>query len=180
MSKDAHPTPTAKRWACCFPQPAGELVDTAVDEMWKAGFGVQRTPFGDLRNMWRRHHCRTLNPYGDDSCPYAKADCAQAFADAIRLTVNARPRVPVGYFLKVAKSTAAQRADDKPLARNRGRMDVPEHDLGGGTHQGMDQGSGLRRPTTGPISLGDLFGSLGIQPHQGPRSADDGEASPER
>jgi hypothetical protein len=90
-----------------------EVIDQKVNDLWRSGFGVVRVPFGDLRNMFRRHHCRTINPYGDsDRCPFDKKECAYAFLDAVRLTVNARPRVPVGYFIRVAKSTAAIRADE--------------------------------------------------------------------
>jgi hypothetical protein len=90
-----------------------EVIDAKVDKLWKDGFGVVRVPFGDLRNMFRRHHCRTINPYGDsERCPYDKKECAYAFLEAVQLTVNARPRVPVGYFIRVAKSTAAIRADE--------------------------------------------------------------------
>ena len=90
-----------------------DSIDPQVDKVWKGGLMVARVPFGDLRNMWRRHHCRVLNPYGDsERCPYEPRDCALAFLDAIRVTVNARPRVPVGYFIKVAKGSGARRADE--------------------------------------------------------------------
>ena len=87
-------------------------IDPQVDKMWKARIGG-KTPFGDLRNMWRRHHCRTLNPFGDsERCPYPEEECAKTFLEAVVRTVNARPRVPVGYFIKVAKTMGAVRADE--------------------------------------------------------------------
>lgn len=89
-----------------------EVIDKKVDELWKLGIGG-KTPFGDLRNMWRRHHCRLLNPYGDsDRCPFDKKECAYAFLEAVQQTVHARPHTPVGYFIKVARSSGAVRADE--------------------------------------------------------------------
>lgn len=94
-----------------------DQVDPLVDEMWKASIGG-KTPFGDLRNQWRRLHCRTLNPYGDsENCPYDEKDCARAFYAAVREVARAADRVgkldrPVGYFTKVARTYAARRADE--------------------------------------------------------------------
>lgn len=183
-------TITSLRWECCFPQPADQ-VDQNVDKLWKSAFGG-RTPFGDLRNMFRRHHCRTLNPYGGDTCPYARDQCALAFEDAVRVTCDAQPKVPVGYFIRVAKTIAAVRADAKPLTRDRGRMDVQprtgaaeiletDADSRRSAESGLAEGSGeVRSPRGGPVAIGDLFRSLGIQPPQGRRQADAGEEGTER
>jgi hypothetical protein len=169
-------TPTSRHWECVFPQPASEMTDGAVDEMWKAAFKVKRVPFGDLRNQFRRQHCRTLNPYGSESCPYAKDVCALAFMDAVRVTCDAKPKVPVGYFRKVAKTMAAIRADGKPLTRERGRMYVlvedgaaniseSHADQRGSPQPGLEEGEGdVPRPPTGPIAIGDLLRQIGVQP----------------
>ena len=176
MTEDrtAKRTPTSLRWQCVFPQPASEMVDSAVDEMWKAAFH-KRTPFGDLRNQFRRQHCRTLNPYGSETCPYAMEVCALAFMDAVRVTCDAKPTVPVGYFRKVAKTMAAIRADGAPLARNRGRINVlVEHeaaefseshaDQRGSSETGLEEEKGRASPPTGPISIGDVLRQIGVQP----------------
>lgn len=144
--------------------------------MWRTTFKV-KTPFGDLRNQFRRQHCRTLNPYGSDTCPYDRDVCALAFMDAVRVTCDAKPKVPVGYFRKVAKTMGAIRADSKPLARTqRGRMIVltesgaadfseSHADQGGSPAGGLGPAGGeVPRRDTGPISIGELFGQIGVQP----------------
>jgi hypothetical protein len=107
------PTPRIKPAECVFRKGfVTEVIDYKVDGLWKAGLGG-KTPFGDLRNMFRRHHCRTLNPYGDsERCPFTQKECALAFLEAVQVTVQARPRVPMGYFIHVAKSSGARRADE--------------------------------------------------------------------
>lgn len=110
-SRDA--TPKRRPAVCVFHDHLTDSVDETVDRMWTSAFPGGKTPFGDLRNMFRRHHCRTLNPYGSsENCPFEAPDCAAAFLEDVRVTVNARPRVPVGYFIRVTKSHAARRADE--------------------------------------------------------------------
>lgn len=110
-------TPRRKLAECVFRKGfVTEQVDPLVDEMWRMTVGG-KTPFGDLRNMFRRHHCRTLNPYGDsENCPYDEKDCARAFYVAVRETCRAHRShkllAPVGYFIRVAKSSGARRADE--------------------------------------------------------------------
>ena len=181
---------TAKVWPCVFPEPASS-VDERVDVRWKETFR-SRTPFGDLRNMFRRHHCRTLNPYGSDTCPYAPDRCAAAFEDAVRVTCDNHPKVPVGYFIRVAKTMAAIRADAKPLPRDiRGRMNVlPESEAQNFSESHADQPEGdpgslepgrgdVHRPGRRPVAVGDVFASLGIQPPERRGQADAGEEGTE-
>lgn len=189
MTKDRKQrTPTSRRWECVFPHPASELVDERVDKRWKSTFGG-RTPFGDLRNQFRRKHCRTLNPYGSETCPYSRDVCALAFEDAVRVTCDARPGVPMGYFMKVAKTLGAIRADAKPLARDRMNVLVESAppnfsenhaDPAARPPDGLETGP-REVPGTpaGPVSIGDLFGSLGIQPRQGSEPADAGKKGTE-
>lgn len=199
-----------------------DTVDPLIDKMWKASI-PGKVPFGDLRNQWRRHHCRTLNPYGDsENCPYDPKDCARAFYSAVREVVRANDRMglkaPVGYFLKVARTMAAIRADEAVERRAvtaRMRTDVlgatadsspptpradpvssgmdrvageggikghrPDPHLGGGATPAAG-GSALRAPaqsgsgsdrgvpsrSDGPVSVGDLFRSLGLGSREGP------------
>lgn len=106
-------TPRPKPAECVFRKGfVTDRIDPIVDDLWKHALKV-KTPFGDLRNMWRRHHCRTLNPYGDSdtNCPFDQEECAKAFLSAVLITTEARPTVPMGYFIKVARSRAAVRAD---------------------------------------------------------------------
>lgn len=187
-----------------------ESIDPEVDKLWKIVIGG-RTPFGDLRNTFRRHHCRVLNPYGDsENCPYSEMECAYAFRDSVEITLRARPKKPVGYFLRVTRRMAAERADaavdrKAAAARLRGTEDrtpvqlapppttEPNADprgvggasptgaptrpgdpdplaAGGGLPPGRgapgngaggsEADAGLPRRGGGPVSLGDLLGSL--------------------
>lgn len=203
-----------------------ETVDPLVDEMWIARIGG-KTPFGDLRNQWRRQHCRTLNPYGDsENCPYDEKDCARAFYAAVREVARAVDRAgelqrPVGYFIRVAKSSAARRADEAVGRRaasammrrtsillsddeekphptppapqphdDAGRLGNP-HPLGEspGSTGGDSMAGGARVPgpaadrpgavprrRDGPVSVGDLFGSLELGPRE--RRPEDGPEGP--
>lgn len=171
------PTRTTRTWPCVFAQAyVRDTVDPWINDEWRGTIGGH-PPFGDLRNMWRRHHCRTLNPYGSESCPYQPTDCARAFQEDVATVCMVRPRVPVGYFIKVAKSSAARRADEKPLTRDtvsRATLETQTQgsarpsDAGAparGTGQGQPPVSGAR---SGPVSIGDLLGSLDL----GPRPVD--------
>lgn len=190
-------TPIATRWECGFSTKSIHSVDETVDKLWKQRIGG-RVPFGDLRNQFRRHHCRTLNPYGSDTCPYAREACVQAFLDTVRKTVAANPKVPVGYFIRVARTTAAIRADEKPLARDRStngltgnqpaarvRTDVSieaseevrEGRLGQSVQTSSTEGQRMRRTTAGPVGIGDVFRSLDLRPRQS--SSDEGKESAE-
>lgn len=179
-------TPTARKWECWISTNLAEEIDPAVDKLWRSTYG-KRPPFGDLRNQWRRQHCRTLNPYGSESCPYSMADCAAAFLAAVQVSCRSELKSPVGYFIRVAKSEAAKRADNKPL--NRGltastvygsirRTGVPNEEpkaqgpgITGppteGTESRQTDSGRLRRPSSGPVSIGDLLGQIDPRPHQG-------------
>jgi hypothetical protein len=175
-------TPTARKWECFLSTNMTKTVDPQVDELWRTAFG-KRTPFGDLRNQWRRHHCRTLNPYGSETCPYQLEDCALAFLQTVRVTTRSNPKSPVGYFLRVAKSEAAKRADNKPLRRGLTadnqygsilRTGVPDEEpkaegpgiTGPQTEDSVSR-QRMRSAATGPISIGDLLGQIDPRPHQG-------------
>lgn len=173
-------SPTARKWECFLSTTLPKAVDPEVNTLWKTTFG-KRTPFGDLRNQWRRQHCRTLNPYGSDSCPYPLQDCAVSFLIAVDATCRAKPASPVGYFRAVAKSLAAQRADQKPvrpltdsvMRGNIIRTGVPDEEPQaqrsgdpGDTSEGTESRQGLRRPQAGPISIGEVLGQINLRPHQ--------------
>ena len=190
------PSPLATKWPCLFSTKFAKPVDEVVDNRWTTAFGG-RTPFGDLRQQWRRQHCRTLNPYGSDTCPYPMQSCADAFLDAVSITSRARPKIPVGYFRTVAKMEAARRADEKPL--NRGLTSPNWHDkfirTGVPNEEPKTQGSGdagpqregtesrhtdsrwVRSPLSRPVSIADVLGQTDPRPH--PRSPHDGEEGTE-
>lgn len=180
-------TPTARHWPCVFSTKSILTEDETVDKMWKKAFG-ERTPFGDLRNQFRRQHCRTLNPYGSDTCPYAEAACARAFYKSILVTVRAHPKVPVGYFRKVAKTEASIRADEKPLARYSTKVLTGDREGGSLAQEGGTSGLGhavpapanegqrVRSTTSGPVGIGDVLRSLDLRPRE-PRDHEGQEGS---
>jgi hypothetical protein len=111
--------------ACVF---KGEVirkeVDPLVKNVWEHTFR-EKAPFGDLRLQWKRFHCLTINPYAGE-CPFAESQCAWAFWNAVQSTTIAHPRLPVPYFMKVARTTAALRADEaqaERIARRRREYD---------------------------------------------------------
>ena len=149
-----------------------------------------KVPFGDLRNQWRKQHCRTLNPYGSDDCPWDKRDCIKAYSDAIDKMFRAKPDKPVGYFIKVARVDAARRADEGVDKRIRQRYratetnvpaaETPPAEIAGDTGDetvGLRQRQGLRSPESGPTGIGELLGTLDVRPrsvqtHKGKEGAE--------
>jgi hypothetical protein len=174
------PTPLAERWPCVIAHSRVRgSVDPWISQLWLRMIGG-KVPFGDLRNQWRKHHCRTLNPYGSDTCPYQPDDCVTAFAQSAEVMIRAQPRSPVGYFMKVAKMSAAKRADEKPLTRDRWKeyldkgtnvpaseeAPAPRSGYTGNEAEGIQQGQGVRRPAAGPIGIGELLGTLDVRPRE--------------
>ena len=119
MSREQQPTPpvqpparyrrTSREWPCIFKMPiATERLDPSIKKLWESRRS-DRPKWGDLRNMFRRFHCRALNPWGSETCPFKDYECALAFYVAVEQSLNARN--PYGYFLSVARSSGATRAD---------------------------------------------------------------------
>ncbi|HXS47773.1 MAG TPA: hypothetical protein VN756_09965, partial [Solirubrobacterales bacterium] len=91
-------------------------IDDRVKSMWQGSFGVERpVPFGDLRLSFKRFHCGAINPHGGE-CPYAPQECARAFLSSIKEVCDQHAihgvGNPQGYFVRVAKSSGARRADE--------------------------------------------------------------------
>lgn len=183
------PTPLSRRWTCVV---GTGLVRTTIDpwisEAWQRKFGGQ-VPFGDLRNQWRKQHCRTLNPYGSEDCPYRPDQCASAYASAIKKTIGASPGKPVGYFRKVAIVDAARRADEgvdiRLREQYRGRTNVPSAEApppqrsgyAGDETEDFRKGQGMRSTSDRPTGIGALLGSLDLRPRQ--LHGDEGEEGAE-
>lgn len=167
------PTPLTQKWKCVFHNPQMRaVVDPWISTEWRRKYGGS-APFGDLRNQWRSKHCRTLNPYGSDDCPFAASKCVSAYSDAVTKTLQAKPDNPMGYFIKVARVDAARRADDvvdKKIGRRYGATETnvpaaetPPHEGSGQTGdetRGLPEGRGMRSPAARPTSIGDLLGSI--------------------
>lgn len=187
---------TTALWPCVFGTDfVRDQVDPRVKAEWQAS-RADKPKFGDLRNTFRREHCRTLNPYGSESCPFRPEDCGIAFLKAVQDSLGARN--PHGYFIKVARSSGALRADmavEDRAHTAKMRTNARERAVGGpdrdGPREGSDRGvagdrlrdavepveagsdEGLRRPVSRPQRLGSLLGSLDLGPRQG-RDADRG------
>jgi hypothetical protein len=166
------------------------MVDDEIQAQWKARFGVP-APWGSLRRSFREFHCRVINPYGSDTCPYPPGLCVAAFYQSFLDSWIARdPRV---YFITVTRSIAAKRADEKPLARDRddrlegavaeGGPEGRPGDLarGGGADAipavASDEAAYLHRRASRPTRLRDLLGPYDRGPREG--RPDDGQEGAE-
>ena len=195
------PTPKGKRpsrWPCIFRGHfIREQVDPRVKTLWERTTG-KPAPFGRLRLAFQKEHCRSINPYGSDGCPYREEECAIAFLGTVQSSLLPWIEDPAAYFVKVARSTGIERADNKPLAREMHREEGPGHDgdLRGGhparrrrdlapvrgrnpsqrvVPEVLDEEDHLRRAHARPDAIGNLLGSLNLGPRQGP--AHDGKES---
>jgi hypothetical protein len=175
-------TPLAKGWPCEFAHPTMRgSIDPWIADEWQRVF-KEKAPFGDLRNQWRREHCRTLNPYGDEHCQ-KEGYCALQFLASVKATIKAVPRSPVGYFKKVARMSAAHRADEGLTRRIRGPYSqegtnvpqTPRPGYAGNETGGLQEGRGMRSPLDRPKGIDEVLGSLDLRPRSS--DSDEGEAS---
>jgi hypothetical protein len=160
-----------------------------VAVLWRKTTG-KAAPFGRLRLNFQREHCRAINPYGGE-CPYREEECGSAFLSAVQNSLLPWVADPAAYFVKVAHSSGVERADNKPLAREKHREKEPGHagdapvrfrtgsggDVGsiGGTQAGRpgepllpEEADHLRRAADRPQSIGNLLGSINLGTRQGP------------
>jgi hypothetical protein len=103
-----------------------EQVDPRIKAEWEAQRD-DKPKWGDLRNTFRREHCRTINPYGSENCIFKPEDCAIAFLKGVQQSMGARN--PHGYFIKVARSSGSLRADESvEIKAQRARMRTIEEE----------------------------------------------------
>lgn len=153
----------------------GEIIkdiDRHVQHHWAKRF-IHGAPFSRLRLSWKEQHCAVLNPYRSIDCPYPERDCALAFWKCVEETIHdaTDARHAVGYFRVLAKRTAIDRAENKPLARER-----PGYATA--APAGAGPGPDVPRADSGPQSIGDLLRTF----NPGSRSRplrEDGETCPE-
>jgi hypothetical protein len=101
---------TRATWPCVFDSDfVREQVDPRILTAWEAQRS-DKPKWGDLRTTFRREHCQTINPYGSETCPFRAEDCAIAFLKGVTASLGARNAH--GYFIRVARSMAAARADE--------------------------------------------------------------------
>jgi len=155
---------------CVFSTPfIREQVDPRVKKLWSDRYG-KGAPFGNLRLMWKERHCATLNPYGSENCPYRPEDCALAFLAAVERVTAPDVTNPTGMFRTISTLMAAERADNKPLARDRivnvGSKEGPSNTR---TPAGdIPAGPGVRSRTAVPQRISELLGSLDLGARKGP------------
>lgn len=168
-------TPRRPRYSshpCMF---RGELiheVDRRVAKQWAARY-LQGAPFGRLRLSWKEQHCATLNPYRSVDCPYSERDCVLAFWQAVDQTIyNAERKHAMGYFRMMAKRSAIDRAENKPLAREGSRNPTP-------VSAGDGAGPDMPGPSARFERLGDILSrTIATGPRPGPVRKD-GETCPQ-
>lgn len=132
MTRDRKTTPpsnaparyarTSAEWPCIFPTPlATDRLDPAIKRLWES-HRSDRPKWGDLRTTFRKQHCRRVNPWGSETCPFKPEDCAMAFYSAVEQSLYATN--PYGYFVSICRSTGAARADLGVELRARMRTDA--------------------------------------------------------
>ena len=179
------------RFPCIFVGTTIRPTDDRIQAAWKARFGVG-APFGSIRQTWRQQHCRTINPYGSDGCPFTIDQCIQAFEDAVVESLGRTVLDPRVYLISVAKSRGLDRAENKPATGPRitstategpgvagavggsgleGRPgDLPPHWSTRDRLRPLDEGDGshLRSRLSRPVHIGTLLPTADRRPRQGP------------
>ena len=163
-----------------------EQIDPRIKAAWPG-----RAPWGDLRKTWKTEYCLRVNPTGyPEDCPFSEEDCALTFLQAVLIVTEAER--PGALFRRVAATRGMERADQRPLARDRVPQGRPLH-LGetstvrdvvrpmGPGEVGAVAGSESKRNAMSrrgarPISIGEVLGALDFGARQG--SAQDGEEGP--
>lgn len=186
-AKTSPKAPRKKQIPCVF---EGEFIRGQVDPRIKEEYGTQKVPWGDFRRQFKIQYCRRVNPTGHpEDCPFPEEDCAMTF---MQTALQARDGLKPGALFRVlAKSKGLDRADNRPLTRDRvpaGRpSNLPERPTSGqqGSVRGMASskaepvdGSPMPGRTARPASLAEVLGSLNLGARQGP--APDGEEGPGR
>src|SRR5258708_5012991 len=113
----------------------------------------KKAPFGAFQRIWRTEHCQNLNRWSSDDCPYRKEDCVIAYWKTASDALNAETS-PIGLFRILARRRAYDRAENKPLMRDK--------DEAVGRGRGDQPRQGLPRAATGPTRVGDVLGALDL------------------
>lgn len=207
VTRDGEPTPadnpparysrTSREWPCIFKTTlATERLDPAVKKLWESRRS-DRPKWGDLRTMFRQSHCKLVNPWGSETCPFKEEDCALAFYAALDQSLDARN--PYGYFRSVVRSMGAARADLGVEVRARMRTDVTDEGAVGRPPTSRlregppdrvrnepydrvvrgvgreDALRGVRGMAAGPEPVGDVLRTLGDRSRPRPRNDRDAD-----
>lgn len=147
------------RWPCVFRRPeirqdVNPRLQRAYRESIKPGADP---PYGALQGLWRREHCREINPYGSDTCPYEARDCILAYyKTAMDAIEQPGVRSVTGLFRILAHRRGLDRAENKPLARDRVRS-TNGQDAGRSVGRDLEAGRDVR--PSGLRSIRSMFGS---------------------
>lgn len=110
------------RWPCIFRRPEiRQDVNPRLQRAYRAHIKPDgHPPYSALQGLWRKEHCRTINPYGSESCPYEPRDCVLAYYQAsMKAMEEPGVRSVTGFFRVLAKRYGLERSDNRPLARDR-------------------------------------------------------------
>ena len=136
-----------KKYPCIFKHP---LIHDEVNP--RLGAINPKAPYGVFQRFWRKYHCPAINPYGSEDCPYRPEDCVIAYWKTATDALNQAKTSPIGLFKILATRRGYDRAENKPLARDR--------DEAGARERGDPARSRLRGPASGPVRIGTLLGTL--------------------
>jgi hypothetical protein len=138
-------------------------VDRRIAKGWAFRF-LRGAPFSRLRLSWKEEHCAVLNPYRSADCPYPERDCVMAFWLGVERTISEADNAQhaVGYFRTQAKRMALDRAENKPLSRERQGNAAP---AGAGPAAGLP---GVPGADSRFERLGDILSrAIDSRPHPG-------------
>ena len=154
-------TAKPKRWECILRRPEiRKEVNPRLQKAWRAVIdGSSDPPYAALQRTWRQVHCSTVNPYGSETCGYEPRDCVLAYwKTAMDAIEEPTVRSVIGYFRFLAQKRGYERAENKPLARDKVRTDDQTEGGDPGAVAGdPGQGQGVHR--TRPTAIGSLLGS---------------------
>lgn len=149
------PLAVKKRYICVFRHP---LIHDQVNP--RLGALNKNAPYGAFQRIWRQVHCPAINPYGSEDCPYRAEDCVIAYWKTATDALTQAKTSPIGLFRILATRRGYDRAENKPLARDR--------DEAGARGRGDPEGPRLRGSTSGPVRIGTLLGALDPRTRQRP------------
>lgn len=149
---------SAKRWPCVLRDPLIRSdVNPRINRAWEAYHGDTDPPFAAFQRIWRTEHCAEINPYGSEDCPYRARDCLIAYyKTAIDAIEEPGVRSVVGLFRTMAHRRGLERADTKPLARERMRTDGQGPSRSATGDRDLSTGPDVHRGSM--VSIASLFG----------------------
>lgn len=176
-----------------------EDVNPRLQKAWEESGRKGYFPFSAATKLFRKEHCPQINPYGSDFCPYGRDQCTLAYYAVATEALSHNPDNYVAYLRGLTKTRGMDRAERKPLERDRiirrtdglsggtsgvragtgpGYLHVVDEDASGGGPERVsrDDDGNLHRAAHRPVRLGDLFGKSDVRSRSRARGRDEGEA----